>query len=376
LVDGIPQQSNLYTFIAKQEGTYQVVLENTENKCTSNSINEITITVHPAPMPVSISLDGSPTFCEGGEVTLLVTSETGFNYQWFNQDGNIANSTTNSYTATQTGTYSVQISSEYQCEYIPGAKNIVAAETPPQQTIQTIQNTNICPGDEVELSVAQNDNYTYQWKLDGIDINNEKSHILTATAKGKYTAAINNYTCGITTEPIEVTYKPALPKPSLLAEGPNVWILACDNTTAQVYKWYYNGNFIPEATRYLYVANQTLGEYYVTVNDGGECHVPSDILTIPLNTTGIKDAETVFGNIKIYPNPTPGMFTIEMDNQIKGTLNIRIVNEQGKELFNIQHNKTTTHLKTEMDLSGQGSGVYFIQFRFGEEVEVKKVVEE
>jgi len=50
-----------------------------------------------------------------------------------------------------------------------------------------------------------------------------------------------------------------------------------------------------------------------------------------------------------------------MNNQIIGTLYIRIVNESGKDLFNIKHNITTTHLKTQIDLSGQGDGIYFIE---------------
>lgn len=31
------------------------------------------------------------------------------------------------------------------------------------------------------------------------------------------------------------------------------------------------------------------------------------------------------------------------------------------EQFNIKHNKTTRHFQTQMDLSGQGKGMYFIE---------------
>ncbi|GAI79757.1 unnamed protein product, partial [marine sediment metagenome] len=60
------------------------------------------------------------------------------------------------------------------------------------------------------------------------------------------------------------------------------------------------------------------------------------------------------------PNPTPGMFTIEMDNQLYGELFIFIYTQEGKEVFNIKFYKNIQHLKTQIDLSGQGSGLYVI----------------
>ncbi|MCD4770644.1 MAG: T9SS type A sorting domain-containing protein, partial [Bacteroidales bacterium] len=67
-----------------------------------------------------------------------------------------------------------------------------------------------------------------------------------------------------------------------------------------------------------------------------------------------------FANLKIYPNPTPGMFTVEMDNHLTGDLIIHIFNNEGREILNIKFEKTTVHFQSQIDLSGQGLGIYLI----------------
>ncbi len=362
---------NSYSFMATQEGTYTVRLEN-ENGCTSDA--EVDINVIPAPSPVNISLDGNPSFCEGESVTLSVTAESGFNYQWYNQNGAISGATGTSYEATETGTYHVYISNDTECDYTTPAVQVQSSEYPPQQNITADGDTLVCPGNEVQFHVTEHDGFTYEWKHDGVSIPNASSHQYTALEEGKYTVDIDNSGCGISTSPREVLHKPAPPKPDLIAEGPNVWILACSNDSALNYKWYHNGELIPGETEHIYLANQNLGDYYVTINNGGECSISSDIVTIPLGT-GIDDVAK-FGEIKIYPNPTPGVFNIEMNNQLIGKIYIRITNLNGKELFNLNFQKHTRQFQTQMDLSGQGKGIYLIEFRFEKDVTVRKLVVE
>jgi hypothetical protein len=46
---------------------------------------------------------------------------------------------------------------------------------------------------------------------------------------------------------------------------------------------------------------------------GQGCFASSDPVTIPLETTGISEADP-FSNLKVYPNPTTGLFSFEMNN--------------------------------------------------------------
>jgi hypothetical protein len=83
------------------------------------------------------------------------------------------------------------------------------------------------------------------------------------------------------------------------------------------------------------------------------------VITIPLNLTGI-DFVDPFSNLNIYPNPSSGLFNIEMDNAIMGELLIDIFTETGSKILNIKFEKETPHFLVQVDLSAQQAGIYII----------------
>ncbi len=342
-----------------------------QDECEAFASDTILVTAIPAPTPVTITLEGSTTFCEGDSVRLSINKQDGFNLQWYENNNPISADTT--YFPKETGNFYVSFSNGTMCSYTTPTVEVQKIDYP-NPDLETDGDTLVCPDDGVIFRVENNADYTYTWQQDGVTIPNANSHQYTAVEEGKYTVDINNSGCEISTSPREVLHKPAPPKPNLIAEGPNVWILACSNDSALNYKWYYNGELIPGETDHIHIANQNLGDYYVTISDGRECPISSNILTIPLGT-GISDVAK-FGDIKIYPNPTPGVFNIEMNNQLIGKIYIRITNLNGKELFNLNFQKHTRHFQTQMDLSGQGKGIYLIEFRFEKDVAVRKLVVE
>jgi PKD repeat protein len=372
----IPITNNSSQIYAKQAGDYSLQVTN-EFGCSSVSTNTIEVINFDAPNPVSITYDATD-ICEGETATLEVTLQDNCNYKWYNNNEAIEGETNNQCIVNNTGLYKVVINNDNNCSYTANTVEVKVSEIPDMQNILASGDTNICPGESIQLSVTENENYNFQWKLDGINISDANTNQILASNEGIYTVLIantENENCAITTPTKEIIIKPALPKPDLYAQGPDMWILACSNDSAQNYRWFYNGENISGANDFIYMANQQLGEYFVSINDGGECYVPSDIITIPLSATDMK-ALDIFGHIKIYPNPTPGTFTIKMDNEIIGTLYIRINNASARELFNIKHNKTTRHFQTQMDLSGQGKGMYFIELRFKDDKTVKKLIVE
>jgi PKD repeat protein len=163
--------------------------------------------------------------------------------------------------------------------------------------------------------------------------------------------------------------------PEIYAHGPNVWYLACSIDTAKYYRWYLNDNIIPGADKSIYVADQTLGKYKVEISNSGECYTPSDEITIPSEITGIDDPNP-FAGLKIYPNPTTGLFTIDMDNQKSRELIIRIFTQNGKQVLNINLEKTTEHLARQIDLKQNGKGMYLINLLMDKYLANRKVVVE
>jgi hypothetical protein len=111
----------------------------------------------------------------------------------------------------------------------------------------------------------------------------------------------------------------------------------------------------------------------VSISNAKGCFTLSDTLTIPTGVTGIPDVDA-FAGLKIYPNPTPGMFTIEMDNPVFGELKIDILNHGGKQILKIKFEKTIEHFSSQIDLSGQAKGMYIINLLIDKYLATRKLV--
>lgn len=113
----------------------------------------------------------------------------------------------------------------------------------------------------------------------------------------------------------------------------------------------------------------------MNIANANDCFAISDPATIPLETTGIKE-NSMPGDVKIYPNPTLGMFTIEMNNNLFGELITRIFSQNAVEILNIKFHKSTQHFIAHVDLSGQGKGVYLISFTLDKYKADRKIIVE
>jgi len=108
---------------------------------------------------------------------------------------------------------------------------------------------------------------------------------------------------------------------------------------------------IVEVTEYN-DAEPTIGshDYYVTaVYDGGESG-PSNVVSIVVTDVNQVDASI----IAVYPNPTSGFTTIQLDANI--AMDIAIIDITGKEVYNNSIVGTT-----EINISGLQNGLYFIR---------------
>ncbi len=353
--------TNIY--IAKSSGNYTLEVSNSSG-CVTLSSNSVDVTVNEVPDKPVVSLSGLTGFCEGDSLILSADEHAGLTYQWCNENGEILNATSNQYVTYSSGDFYLDITNSSNCTNTSNTTNVTVSEMPLKPVIITTgYNIDDCPQEKIIfLSVDQATSlYNYQWKRNGVSIDGEtESTIEDYLKEGDYSVIADNNGCANESDITGIYWDPELPeKPGIIATGPNVWYLACTNDKAQQYEWYYNSEIITGANDYLYVANQTLGTYFVKIAEENGCFVASDAVTIPLTATGIDDVNP-FAGLKIYPNPTPGMFTIEIDNQLYGELFIFIYTQEAKEIFNIKFYKNIQHFKTQVDLSGQGSGLYVI----------------
>jgi hypothetical protein len=112
-------------------------------------------------------------------------------------------------------------------------------------------------------------------------------------------------------------------------------------------------------------AGSTGGVISVTANDNCGASLPvtlnvSITLGVPENTTTITSS--------IYPNPSKGVFTVQTEKSMIGS--IEIFNVVGEKICS----KTIQTEKTEINLSNENTGIYFVKISNGVSTVTKKIV--
>jgi PKD repeat protein len=364
---------NTAIYVAKSTGDYSVDVSNAEG-CVVSSVNEVEVTVNASPQVPQVDLSDVKRFCEGGTLTMSVSDPGTESYQWYNELGAVPGASATELTVDESGYYRVRARNTQGCEVYSKEVDVIVDE-PPVSPVVLAANylPGGCPSDDpVTLSVesAEGD-VAYSWLRNGVFITAATGDTYMGYLdEADYSVRAVRNTCSAESAPLTISYGEIPEKPGIIAEGPSIWYLACSNDSATQYRWYYEGELIDGADEYLYVAGTQLGRYEVAISEEGSCYAKSDAVWIPL--TGIE--EDPWENLKIYPNPTPGLFTLEMNNPIMGELIIDIFRETGAKIINIKFHKETVHFKTQIDLSGQPPAAYLIGLMLKQHATQRRVV--
>ncbi len=192
------------TYTATQAGDYSVVV--TTAGCAGAS-NEVTITVKPSPVP-TISTHGQTEYC-GGEVisTNFTIDIAGDSYQWLLGGAPIAGATTNSYTATAAGSYSVEVTTD-GCSGTSNTITVISHPIP-VPTISTLDPVAYCGAEPISTAFTINIvGDSYQWLLGGAPSAGATSNSYTATAAGSYSVEVTTDGCTGTSNSITIIVNP------------------------------------------------------------------------------------------------------------------------------------------------------------------------
>jgi hypothetical protein len=77
--------------------------------------------------------------------------------------------------------------------------------------------------------------------------------------------------------------------------------------------------------------------------------------------TGIREWEEELNAVLVYPNPSAGLFNVNLDLSNKQTLSLRVFNAMGQLLREEHLGMLTGSVRKQIDLSGFPKGVYFLQ---------------
>lgn len=229
------QASSFSYFQATESGFYKVVVTN-ENNCTDSSIAK-NITVFPLPA-VSINPSGITNICSGDSISFNTTLVAGSSYIWKKYGVFIPYSTGTSYTAKQSGYYSVEITDNHGCKN-ESAVSELNVNPVPSAYIVAVGSTTFCQGDSVELNANLGAGYTYQWFKGATSLPNITLPQLYPASSGNYLVRITSSSnCSAISSPIVIN---VIPTPTSTFTLPNEM---CSSDTILVD---YTGNALQSA---------------------------------------------------------------------------------------------------------------------------------
>ena len=79
-------------------------------------------------------------------------------------------------------------------------------------------------------------------------------------------------------------------------------------------------------------------------------------------------------SISVYPNPTSGNITIEVNSNRDELMDIRVINSLGQPVKSLSLNPAE-RFREEVDLSGLPAGMYYVHFQKADgEMQVERVI--
>lgn len=175
--------SGLFSVSGLLPGSYQVYYQKSAVNCTAT--DSVTITVNP--LPAAVITASSQGICPGGSAQLSVGN--GALWQWMYNGSLIAGANSQSYLASQTGQYTVQVTDTNSCSAVSQVLNLGQLSKP---EIVSIQAPAVCEGSATQFSQISQVNQQQgalisQWTWDfGTGTSSSPSPQFTFPASGSY----------------------------------------------------------------------------------------------------------------------------------------------------------------------------------------------
>lgn len=216
----------------------------------------------------------------------------------------------------------------------------------------------VCSGEMLTLSANRLDFQAYTWSMNGQELEGSEVEITAPETTTTLTLTASHQVCQLsTTVTISVEELPAV---EINIEDD----LLVANQTGVGYQWYFEGELLEWATDGWIMPTQN-GTYEVMVTFENGCTTSGEIL---FQSVGI--ADQLAQQIKLVPNPAPGMTQIVLPD---GIWQVSLMSVSGKVLNRFE---SVTVNRFDLDVSSLAHGLYFVSVESEGERFVKKLVVE
>ncbi|MDE3743069.1 T9SS type A sorting domain-containing protein [Maribacter polysaccharolyticus] len=339
--------------------TYTVVITD-NNSCSVTETYQIT-------EPDIVEETLVQPICSGesnGSISLLVNQGNGnYSYSWSTGD------TTNSIDNLAAGEYSVTITG------LPNGtiERIYLLENPLPLNVDLGDNRVLCAEQELILDATVEDaTATYSWYSDNGFISAEP--FITVDEKGNYTVTVQSATGCTATGSISIDkstdeISAELAVSSQVFVGETAILVDISYPLPETTEW-----ILPEGAQVLLQDNDEAeivfaetGEYEVGIlTKIGECMAEqTKTIIVVANDPTIEEADSNNGQrlveeFMVYPNPTDGKFTAEVDLTERGNISIKVFGLANNALMASEKGQGQTAYSIPFDISGLPSGVYAV----------------
>ncbi len=334
-----------------ESGSYTVTIAD-GNGCTGTS-TEVDVFVNPKPAPI-LTVVGATTICAGDSVE--VRAPAGYvSYTWVSEQG-VNYGTTRSIWVLQSDKIYVQVVDANGCV---GESDTVEITVAPVVAPVIAPNgpTTFCDGNSVKLSAPEGF-ATYYWS------NGATTREIVVADGGNYTVTVtNNAACESVSAPTEVVVNPLPARPGITRTGDTLKAVSME---AETFQWFRNGVMIPGAVDRNLVVSLP-GTYRVEIADNNICSAKSDGFDVILTDV---DEDVVAGHgaeLRLFPNPTTGQFTIETVLADAGNVKIELVNTVGEVVLTLNEITNGGTFSANVDMGTLASGVYNVVVTTGNE---------
>ncbi|MDP1803217.1 MAG: T9SS type A sorting domain-containing protein [Bacteroidota bacterium] len=220
----------------------------------------------------------------------------------------------------------------------------------------TVNSATICSGQSFTMNPSGAISYTYS----------SGSAIVTPSTSANYTVTGSDALSCTNTAISSVSVNPnptvaAVSNASLICVGQTASLTANGATT---YLWNTSST-----NTVLAVTPSVTTSYTVTGTTNG-CSATFTISQAVSPCTGINNNVAASSNVKLYPNPNTGEFTLELING--STKTIELMDVTGRVILS----ETTSNDKIDVNITTLSNGIYYVRIQSNNAVEVIKIVKE
>lgn len=352
-------------YTVNRSGIYSVLVN--KEGCVARS-NSVRVRVN-ALSPAEIKGLANRQFCETGMLNAVETE--GASYEW--QRGSVLAGTGSSLEVTESGSYTVTVTSALGCVLTSSSVSVTVISVP-QLDLQASA-SDFCEGSEgVELTVNAVSGATYEWLRNGRKIRTTSTPSLQVNVGAEYAVrVVLNGNCSRTSDFVVIT-RNAAPAASARVYGDSIKVVYNGNVAIQSVTW--TKDDAPFSATSRVFAPTESGIYFATITYETGCEVVSSAVEYikrpePPIVSGEEEVEAL--GFMLFPNPTASKVNVAFGDAFKGDITLTLTDAIGRSIQVVKVKATENAI---LDLSAVANGTYMLTIASKDKVVTRKIIRE